>query len=137
MSDPSSGKKILTLVKNRVERFFSDFMLFLKDVLILFKQNFKEVMLFILICSAFTMTATSALKAVLVDVMMDAAGVTYIVPVNLQNVFLSPASILMISHLCLFLRSQDFCMHFQWERSAVTQISRACSMQVYAHAKKH
>ena len=96
MSDPSSGKKILTLIKNRVERFFSDFVLFLKDVLILFKQNFKEVMLFILICSAFTMTATSALKAVLVDAMMNAAGEAYIVPVNLQNVFLSPASILMM-----------------------------------------
>ncbi|MBR3280088.1 MAG: glycerophosphoryl diester phosphodiesterase membrane domain-containing protein [Lachnospiraceae bacterium] len=96
MSELQGSKNILTLIRNRVRRFFHDFGLFLKNVLVLFKQNFKEVMLFILICSAFTMTATSALKAVLVDSMMNAAGVTYIVPANLQQVFLSPASILMM-----------------------------------------
>lgn len=94
MSDPSPAKKIFSFVKNRVKRFFEDFWSFLKNVLILFRQNFKEVMLFILFCSAFTMMVTSALKAVLVEAMMKAAGVTYIVPENLQQVFLSPASII-------------------------------------------
>ena len=67
MSGASNGKSLLTVIKDRIKKFFSDFWSFLKKVLVLFKQNFKEVMLFMLICSAFTMTATSALKAVLIE----------------------------------------------------------------------
>ena len=96
MSGASNGKSLLTVIKDRIKKFFSDFWSFLKKVLVLFKQNFKEVMLFILICSAFTMTATSALKAVLIEAMMQTSGVTYIVPSNLQHVFLSPASIILM-----------------------------------------
>ena len=96
MSATSNTKIILTTVENRVKRFFADFDSFLKQVLVLFKQNFKEVMLFILFCSAFTMTATSAFKAVLIDAMMKTSGVTYIVPDNVQQVLLSPASLLMV-----------------------------------------
>jgi glycerophosphoryl diester phosphodiesterase len=96
MSDTSNRKSIFTVIKDRTKRFFSDFWLFLKNVLVLFKQNFKEVMLFILICSAFTMTATSALKAALVDAIMKAAGETYIVPANLKQIVLSPISIILI-----------------------------------------
>lgn len=96
MSDTPNRKNIFTVAKNRIKKFFNDFWLFLKKVLSLFKQNFKEVMLFILICSAFTMTATSALKAVLVEAIMRTAGETYIVPANLKQIILSPASILMI-----------------------------------------
>ena len=96
MSGTSNDKNISSSIRNRVKRFFSDFQSFLKSILKLFKQNFKEVMIFILFCSVFTMTATSALKAVLIEAMMKAAGVTYIVPSNLQQVTLSPASIILV-----------------------------------------
>ena len=97
MSGSSERKNIFTAIRDRVKTFFIDFGQFLKKVLILFKQNFKEVMLFILFCSAFTMMVTSALKAVLIKAIMNVSGVTYIVPVNLKQVFLSPASIIMMT----------------------------------------
>lgn len=96
MSDKQDNKNIFTAIKDRIRLFFHDFWLFLKNVLTLFRQNFKEVMLFILLCSVFTMMVTSALKAILIEAMMKASGVTYIVPGNLKLVFLSPASIIMM-----------------------------------------
>ncbi len=96
MSETSLVKRIFSLAKNRVKEFFADFWSFLKNVLRLFRQNFKEVMLFILFCSVFTMVVTSALKAVVVEAMMKVSGETYIVPENLRQVFLSPASMILI-----------------------------------------
>ncbi len=96
MSDKQDNKNIFTAIKDRIRLFFHDFWLFLKNVLTLFRQNFKEVMLFILLCSVFTMMVSSALKAILIEAMMKASGVTYIVPGNLKLVFLSPASIIMM-----------------------------------------
>ena len=68
----------------------------LKNIFILFQQNFKEVTLFILFCAVFNMIATSQLKNALIELMMKVSGTTYIVPINLQQVFLHPGSILLI-----------------------------------------
>lgn len=83
-------------IKKKITSFFVDFWKFLKNILILFKQNFKEVMLFMLICSVFTATATSILESALIKAMMKVSGVTYIVPANLRSVVLNPASVILI-----------------------------------------
>lgn len=96
MSEPKSTENVFSRIKNTVSGFFAGFRSFLKNVWILFKQNFKEVMIFILFCSTFTTIATSLLKEVLIKGMMKVSGVTYIVPANLNTVLLNPLSVLMI-----------------------------------------
>lgn len=96
MSDPKSTDSFPGKIRSTVNKFFQGFLSFLKNVWILFKQNFKEVMIFILFCSTFTTIATSLLKEVLIKGMMKVSGVTYIVPANLKSVLLNPLSILMI-----------------------------------------
>lgn len=83
-------------IEKHVAGFFSNFWVFLKNILILFKRNFKEVMLFMLICSVFTAIATSMLKELLVLAIMRTNNATYIVPANLKSVLLNPASIILI-----------------------------------------
>ena len=96
MSVPSSGKKLLNHIKTQTVEFFSGFRLFLLNVWLLFRQSFKEVMIFVLLCSVFTVMATSLLRDLLVQLMMKVSGVTYIVPANLRQVLLNPLSIIMI-----------------------------------------
>ena len=96
MADPKSTETVFSRIKSTVSGFFAGFRSFLKNVWILFKQNFKEVMIFILFCSTFTTIATSLLKEVLIKGMMKVSGVTYIVPANLKTVLLNPLSVLMI-----------------------------------------
>ena len=77
-------------------RFFIRFGEFLKNILILFRQNFKEVMAFILIWSVISAVVTSFLKDLLIAAMMKVSGVTYIVPANLKQVMLHPVSVILI-----------------------------------------
>ncbi len=83
-------------IEKKIAGFFVGFWKFLKNIFILFKQNFKEVMLFMLICSVFTAISTSILESLLIKAMMKVSGVTYIVPANLRSVIVNPASIILI-----------------------------------------
>ncbi|MBO4450673.1 MAG: glycerophosphoryl diester phosphodiesterase membrane domain-containing protein [Clostridiales bacterium] len=76
--------------------FCSEFWDFLKNVLLLFRQDYIEATLFILFCTIFTAVATSVLKDLLIVAMMKVSGVTYIAPVNVKQVFLNPLSIILM-----------------------------------------
>lgn len=82
--------------KQQIKQFNIHFVDFLKNVFILFKQNFKEVTLFIIACSFFTVMLTSSLKSILLSLMMRVSGTTYISPINLLDVLLNPGSLLLI-----------------------------------------
>ena len=94
MSDISVNGKLTKKAKNHVSKFFSGFGYFLQEVFILFRQNFKEVMIFLLISSVFTVSLTTFLKGRLIEFMMMVSGETYIAPENIQRVLLNPLSIL-------------------------------------------
>ena len=83
------------LIKNRSSSYYKRFLDFIKNVLILFKQNFKEVMLFILFCTVVNAVVSNLLKTLLLDAMMNVTGQTFIAPVNMKVVFFHPVSIIM------------------------------------------
>ena len=83
-------------LKSKTKQFNIKFIDFLKNVFILFKQNFKEVSLFIIGCAFFTLMLTSLLKSILLSLMMRVSGTTYISPINLKDVLFHPGSILLI-----------------------------------------
>ena len=85
----------LGLIKDRGSSYYNRFLDFIKNVLILFKQNFKEVMLFILFCTVVNAVISNMLKTLLLNAMMSVTGQTYIAPVNMREVFLHPVSIIM------------------------------------------
>ena len=85
----------LGLIKDRSSSYYNRFLDFIKNVLILFKQNFKEVMLFILFCTVVNAVISNMLKTLLLNAMMSVTGQTYIAPVNMREVFLHPVSIIM------------------------------------------
>lgn len=86
--------KLVKLTTKTTGNFVKDFWQFLKNVLILFKLNFKEVMIFILFCTVFTATATFFLKDLLMNAMMSVSGQTFIAQVNWRTVFFNPFSIM-------------------------------------------
>ena len=88
--------KIIKATTSKTGKYARNFWMFLKNILILFRQNFKEVMLFLLFCTVFTATATSFLKQLLFDAMMKVSGTTFIATVNWRTVFFHPASILLM-----------------------------------------
>lgn len=96
MSESLSLKKILRAVKKGTSDFFHGFWMFLRGVWLLFKQSFKEVMLFILLCSVFTIMATALLKDLLIKLMLKVTGCDYIVPANIRHVLFHPVSIVMM-----------------------------------------
>ena len=75
MPESLSFKDICKKCKARTARFFKRFFQFLRGIWILFKQSFRVVMLFILLCSVFTIMATSVLKDLLITLMMKVTGV--------------------------------------------------------------
>ena len=93
MPETLSFKGICKKCKDQTTRFFKRFLKFLRGIWILFKQSFRVVMLFILLCSVFTIMATSVLKDLLITLMMKVTGVEYIVPANLSHVLFNPISI--------------------------------------------
>ncbi len=96
MSEPLSLKKIFGTARKVTVDFFHGFWMFLRAVWLLFKRSFKEVMLFILLCSVFTIMATSLLKDLLIKLMLKVTGYEYIVPANIKNVLIHPVSIIMM-----------------------------------------
>ena len=94
MGKETNGNAI-GLIKSKSSSYYKNFLYFIKNVLILFKQNFKEVMLFILFCTVVTAVISNTLKNLLLNAMMNVSGQTFIAPVNMRTVFLNPFSIVM------------------------------------------
>ena len=88
-------KSAIGVIKTKGSGFYKSFLYFIKNVLILFRQNFKEVMLFILFCTVVTAVISNTLKNLLLNAMMNVSGQTFIAPVNMREVFLNPLSIVM------------------------------------------
>ncbi len=88
-------KIAIGVIKTKGSGFYKNFLYFIKNVLILFRQNFKEVMLFILFCTVVTAVISNTLKNLLLNAMMNVSGQTFIAPVNMREVFLNPLSIVM------------------------------------------
>ena len=97
-------------LKKKTKKFFNNFKLFLQNTYILFKQNFKEVFFFILLCAIFSTLATSLLKNFVFDLMMKVSNTTYISPINLKEVLLNPGSIVL---MLLFVIAITFIALFQ------------------------
>lgn len=91
----SIDKGAIGVIKTKGSGFYRNFILFMKNVIILFRQNFKEVMLFILFCTVVTAVISNTLKNLLLNAMMNVSGQTFIAPVNMRQVFLNPISIIM------------------------------------------
>ena len=90
-----SDNKAAFLVKTKSKGFLAGFLEFIKNVLLLFKESFKQVIAFILICSVMTAVVSNMLKQLLEALIMKVSGNTYIAPVNLKEVFLHPVSIIL------------------------------------------
>lgn len=103
-------KDYIEKLKVSTQKFFKDFKYFLYNTFILFRQNFKEVFIFILLCAMFSILATSFLKNILYELIMKVSGVTYISPINLKQVILNPASLVII---LLFLIAVTFVSLFE------------------------
>ena len=88
--------KIIKVTTSKTGKYIKNFLMFLNNILILFRQNFKELMLFLLFCTVFSATATFFLKQLLLDAMMKVSGTTFIATVNWRTVFFHPASILLM-----------------------------------------
>ncbi|MBR3158075.1 MAG: glycerophosphoryl diester phosphodiesterase membrane domain-containing protein [Atopobiaceae bacterium] len=82
--------------RERVRVILSELVFFLKNALLLFRQNFKVVTVFILFCSVFSLLATTVLTSVTTKLLMLVTGNTYISPANLRDVILNPPSILVL-----------------------------------------
>lgn len=83
-------------IAGRTREFFNRFLSFLKNVIMLFRQDFREVMLFILFCTVFTATATYFLKELLLGSMMRLSNTTFIATANWREVFFNPVSIILM-----------------------------------------
>lgn len=83
-------------------RLRAEIVLFFKNTYTLFKQNFKQVTLFIVLCSVFSIAITAALTEATTGLLMLNANTTYIAPVNLADVMLKPLSVvvLAVEQLC-------------------------------------
>lgn len=89
-------KDIVKVTTSKTGKYAKNFWMFLKNILMLFRKNFKELMFFLLFCTAFSALATSFLKQFLKYAMMKAAGTTYIATANWREVFFNPVSILLM-----------------------------------------
>ena len=94
-------KKQYEKLKEKIEEFFKGFVYFLKNTLILFKQNYKPVIQFILFTSVFITIATSILRNLVFNLMMKVSGTTYITSFNMMSVLTNPGSILLIVFLLI------------------------------------
>ena len=68
-------KDIVKVTTSKTGEYAKNFWMFLKNILMLFRKNFKELMFFLLFCNAFSALATSFLKQFLKYAMMKAAAV--------------------------------------------------------------
>lgn len=82
-------------INNKWNEFWKQFLYFIKNTILLFKQNFFEVVAFTFFCAIFTVIASDLLKNSILRLMMMSGGTTYISPINLKQVFLNPMSIIL------------------------------------------
>ena len=80
----------------RARRLASDIGSFLKSTWFLVCHNWREVLAFILACSAFSIVATWLLTSATGELLMRIAGTTYIAPVNLSDILLNPLCVLVL-----------------------------------------
>lgn len=90
------GNKGPGVLTKRIREFFNEFLSFLKNILMLFRQDFREVMLFILFCTVFTAIATYFLKELLFGSLMRFSDTTFIATANWREVFFNPVSMLLM-----------------------------------------
>ena len=83
-------------IKEQARHFASETVYFLKNTFLLLRQNFKEVMVFIIACSVISLIATAALTSITTDLLMRFAGTTYISPANLREVLLNPPAVIVL-----------------------------------------
>ncbi len=82
--------------KERAGALSFELVFFLKNTLLLFRQNFRVVTVFIIACSLFSLLATSLLTSATTNLLMIVTGNTYMSPANLRDVILNPLSILVL-----------------------------------------
>ena len=78
-------KEKFNKLKETVDKFFAEFQIFLKNTLMLFKENFHEVFIFAALCAAVSIIATIVLKDLAFNALLFFNDQTYICPVNLMT----------------------------------------------------
>ena len=81
---------------------WKDFNFFVSNAFLLLKKNFKEVMLFTIICTILSLMFIGSLKYLFLHIVMNANGIAYISPNNLIDLLLSPICILLMIVFFLF-----------------------------------
>lgn len=96
-------KKIsLENIKSYFINLWKDFKFFVSNAFLLLKKNFKEVMLFTIICTILSLMFIDTLKYLFIHIVMNANGIAYISPDNLIDLLLSPICILLMIVFFLF-----------------------------------
>ena len=108
MGNSFSVKSILFRIWYQLKTFIKDFGLFLKNLVMLFKYNSKEVVGFLFICNSFSVVSTLVLKNAVLELLMKITGQTYIAPSNLNQVFLNPFSIIVLILFSIFVMLVNF-----------------------------
>lgn len=108
MDKSFSFKGIIHQVGHQIRTFIVDFLQFIKNLFILFKYNSKEVIGFLFICNIFSVISTLILRNAVLDLLMLMSGTTYIVPVNLKEVFLNPGSVLVLILFSILVMLMNF-----------------------------
>ena len=80
-------------LKEIIRKFFADFNIFLKNTFMLFKENFHEVFIFILLCAFMSIVGTIVLKEFILKMILISNDATYIAPLNLFTILLSTKTI--------------------------------------------
>ena len=103
-------KRTFNRLKKKIEKFFADFKIFLKNTFLLFKENFHEVFIFILLCAFVSIVGTYVLKDFVLTMILETNEITYIAPINLLEVLLSKKTLFF---LLLFLVLTAFMSIFE------------------------
>lgn len=86
-------KEKIEKLKEKINNFFTDFKVFLKNTFMLFKENFHEVFIFILLCAFISIIGTIVLKEFVLKMVLLTNGATYIAPLNLFSILTSTSTI--------------------------------------------
>lgn len=108
MDSSFSFKEIIRRAGHQIRIFVADFLQFIKNLFILFKYNSKEVIGFLFVCNTFSVISTLILRNAVLELLMLMSGTTYIVPVNLKEVFLNPGSVLVLILFSILVMLMNF-----------------------------
>lgn len=96
-------------LKKELSGFKESYIELCKNIWMLFRENTKNVALFILVCSIFSFVATYHLKEFTVQAILNVRGATYVGPDNLLDLLLDPVSLLILfiflvvtTHIAMF-----------------------------------